>query len=418
MKRLYVFVQVFLFCSLAFSQHPYSRGGNPLYWALVGGISAVMFCVFYLLFGLLVKFVRELKLRDFHPFEKLNTLLMKKGYEENKSKDKMYCNMLSDGEKLQEENSKDNHQGVISCKQCGKQIQAFAQYCSYCGANQSRTPTTLRRITNKLKDLSFLNNLVKKLMSFMLILALLAILGGIIVFICHEIGFRDTEESTICVFAPIAAYILYCLLNYVYKFNAKKKLFVITTLVLLVIALWGDFITRSIREDASRRAEAQKVEEMHRVNRTFLGCSFGDNSSKVSEILRKYVPNHLHPATSISGSGIDKIWLEDIQYGDYTLNTISFLFYQDRLYKVVMNVQTSKNESYSDLWTYNNLSTMLSKKYEKDYSARQYDNTENYCDAHTEVKLWHATYGMGEYKVTLTYYDKDSEFKEHQEEGF
>ena len=97
---------------------------------------------------------------------------------------------------------------------------------------------------------------------------------------------------------------------------------------------------------------------------------------------------------------------------------ISFMFYRDKLYKVVMDVQTSENESYSDLWTYNHLSTMLSKKYEKDYSAHQYDNTENYCDAHTEVRLWHATYGMGDYKVTLTYYDKDSGYKEHQEEGF
>lgn len=48
----------------------------------------------------------------------------------------------------------------------------------------------------------------------------------------------------------------------------------------------------------------------------------------------------------------------------------------------------------------------------------KYDNTENYCDAHTVVRLWHATYGMGDYKVTLTYYDKDSGYKEHQEEGF
>jgi hypothetical protein len=343
---------------------------------------------------------------------------MKKGYEENKSKDKMYCNILADGEKLQEESSEDNHQSVKSCKQCGKQIQACALYCSYCGANQSRTPTTLRRISYKLKDLSFLNTLVKRLVSFMLILTLLALLGGIIVFICYEIGFQDTEESLVCVFAPIAAYILYRLLYYVYKFNAKKKLFVITTLVLLVIAFWGMFITRSIREDASRRAEAQRIEEMQRVNRTFLGCSFGDKSSKVSETLRKYVPNHLLPATRLSDSGIDKIWLEDIQYGDYTLKTISFLFYRDKLYKVVMNVQTADNESYSDLWTYNHLSTILEKKYEKDYSDRQYSNTEYYCDAHTKVTLWHATYGMGDYKVTLTYYDKDSGYEEHQEEGF
>lgn len=112
------------------------------------------------------------------------------------------------------------------------------------------------------------------------------------------------------------------------------------------------------------------------------------------------------------------IWLNDIQYGNYTLNAISFHFYRERLYKVVMTVQTSENESYGDLWTYNKLSTMLSKKYEKDYSAQEYNNRKDYCDDHTEVQLWHSTYGMEKYEVVLTYYDKDSGFREHQEEGF
>lgn len=417
MKRLYVFIQLFLFCTLAFSQHPHSRGGNPFYWALVGGISAVMFYVLYLLFGLLTNFIKRQKQREFNLLEKLRSFFSKNGYEEIKSRDEMHCNPSADVETLQEQSNEDNCQNVTLCKQCGKQIQAGALYCSYCGANQGRTPTTLRIISQKLKDLSFVNALVKRFVGFILILMLLALLGGIIAFICNKIGGSDVNQI-VCVYAPLAAYILYSLLHYAYKFNHKRKNLIIITLVMLVLALWVICITDSISQVASRRAEAQRIEEMHRVNRTFLGCSFGDNASKVSNTLREYVPNRLLPNASYSGSGIDEIWLENISYGDYTLNTISFLFYQDKLYKVVMNVQTAEKESYSDLWTYNHLSTMLGKKYEKDYSARQYNNTESYCDDHTAVKLWHSTYGMGEYEVTLTYYDKDSGYKEHQEEGF
>lgn len=417
MKRLYVFIQLFLFCTLAFSQHPHSRGGNPLYWALVGGISAVMFYVLYLLFGLLTNFIKQQKQREFNLLEKLRSFFSKNGYEEIKSRDEMHCNPSADVETLQGQSNEDNCQNVTLCKQCGKQIQAGALYCSYCGANQSRTPTTLRIVSQKLKDLAFVNTLVKRLVGFILILMLLALLGGIIAFICNKIGGSDVNQI-VCVYAPITAYILYSLLHYAYKFNHKRKIFIIITLVLLVLALWGVCITDSIKQEASRQAEAQRIEEMHRVNRSFLGCSFGDNASKVSNNLRKYVPNNLLPDTRYSGNGIDKIWLEDISYGDYTLNTISFLFYRDKLYKVVMNVQTAENESYSELWTYNHLSTMLSKKYKEDYSAQQYSNTENYCDAHTEVKLWHSTYEMGKYEVTLTYYDKDSGYKEYQEEGF
>ncbi len=417
MKRLYVFVPAILCCTLAFSQHPHSRGGNPLYWALVGGISAGMLYVFYLLFGSLANIIKRLKRGDFNITEKIHSLFPKTGNKDIVSESEMRGNLQVDRDELHKINSEDNHQDTTLCKQCGKQISAVALYCSYCGASQKRAPSTLIKLSQKLKDSSLLNTLIKKFVRFTLVLALLALLGGIFAFICYEIGGSDDNQG-VCVFSPIAAYLLYRLLHYAYKFSRKKKQLIITMLVLLVSALWGLCIADSISQDALRLAEAQRLEEMHRVNRTFLGCSFGDKATKVSETLRKYIPNNLLPPTRLSGNGIDKIWLEDIQYGDYTLNSISFMFYRDRLYKVVMDVQTSENESYSDLWTYNHLSTILSKKYEIDYSARRYDNTENYCDDHTAVILWHATYEMGEYKVKLTYYDKDSGYKEHQEEGF
>lgn len=47
-KRLYVlFVLAFTCCTTTFAQHPYSRGGSPLYWAIVGAISAAIIYCFY-----------------------------------------------------------------------------------------------------------------------------------------------------------------------------------------------------------------------------------------------------------------------------------------------------------------------------------------------------------------------------------
>ena len=43
MKRLIVLLSVFAYCTVAIAQHPHSKGGNPLYWALVGGISAGLY---------------------------------------------------------------------------------------------------------------------------------------------------------------------------------------------------------------------------------------------------------------------------------------------------------------------------------------------------------------------------------------
>lgn len=43
MKRLIVLLSVLCTFATAFAQHPHSKGGGPLYWALVGGISAVLY---------------------------------------------------------------------------------------------------------------------------------------------------------------------------------------------------------------------------------------------------------------------------------------------------------------------------------------------------------------------------------------
>ena len=47
MKRLYALLTASFVCAIVLAQHPYSRGGNPLYWAIVGGIGALLVYAFY-----------------------------------------------------------------------------------------------------------------------------------------------------------------------------------------------------------------------------------------------------------------------------------------------------------------------------------------------------------------------------------
>lgn len=421
MKRLYVLTMLVLSCTLAFSQHPYSHSGGAFYWAIIGGISAVLL---YLLRFLLIFFIATIK----GAYKKWN---------EKKSEFKGTCE--SDGNTIGcyepeedspiEENNKvisdelfneelKSTENKVHCVHCDKLISADSSYCNYCGFKQTAVISNLNKFTR------YIDKFMKKFVRFLLYSAICGAIGLIPAFISCKIA-NDDDYLGPCVLTPTFAYWVYCLVNYVFANRKIIRNVFITLLGIIISCVWmlclyNGYQQKKYKEEQLIEEEnlRKQEEEMHRVNRTFLGCSLGDNASKVSKTLRKYVPNHLLPAMRFIGDRIDKIWLEDIQYGDYTLNSISFLFDQDRLYKVIMNVQTHENESYYDLWTYNHLSNMLDNKYKKDYSAEEYNNVKNYCDDHTEVRLWHATYGMGKYEVTLTYYDKDSGHEEHQEEGF
>lgn len=51
MKRLYSLITIISFCAIAFAQHPHYRGGNPLYWGIVGGLGALICYLLYLSIG-------------------------------------------------------------------------------------------------------------------------------------------------------------------------------------------------------------------------------------------------------------------------------------------------------------------------------------------------------------------------------
>lgn len=58
-KRTKLIVLLLLVCQISFAQHPSSHGGNPFYWALVGGVGALISYFSYLLFSWIVGLISQ-----------------------------------------------------------------------------------------------------------------------------------------------------------------------------------------------------------------------------------------------------------------------------------------------------------------------------------------------------------------------
>lgn len=61
MKSRYLFLTTtfFFLCIPAICQHSYSKGGNPFYWAIAGGLGSVIIFIIYLLFSFLNKQIKK-----------------------------------------------------------------------------------------------------------------------------------------------------------------------------------------------------------------------------------------------------------------------------------------------------------------------------------------------------------------------
>lgn len=60
MKKLYIFLYAFFCYTATFAQHSYSDGSNPLYWAIVGGISSALIYLLYIGFVYGISFIRRI----------------------------------------------------------------------------------------------------------------------------------------------------------------------------------------------------------------------------------------------------------------------------------------------------------------------------------------------------------------------
>lgn len=115
-KRQYVLVIVVLFSTTVFSQHPHSRGGNPLYWALVGAGGALINYLIYLGLSNLIAYIKGKK---------------------KKGKDTCVEAQTDDWEiRTMEPIEKKETNEIQSrfCRTCGKEIDyESVKYCKYCG---------------------------------------------------------------------------------------------------------------------------------------------------------------------------------------------------------------------------------------------------------------------------------------------
>lgn len=409
-KRFLSFLIAVLSCYLVLAQHPGSSGGNPLYWGIVGGIGALICYLLYLGTGFVIGLIKInlTKKRTKGKFQESPNIENSK--ELNLSNDNHYT-MEKDAKRSSVTSNTVENPKLIEreklCKLCGKPLPKDAIYCCYCGADQREKVSKIMKTLKRVKGTS-LSNVFRCFLRFIFVLALCAAIGGIPAFICNQIGGYDVVP--LCIIAPTAAFIIYLLIAFAYNLKKKTKNITVLVLSFIVISLWGISIYGSLEDKERKNIEYLEMEESHRVNRTFLNCSFGSSYSNVLKTL--------HNKDIAYRINSDTIIIDSINYGNYTLNSLKFMFYKDKMYKVVLHFKTREKEDPDQPWTYNNLADMLNKKYERDYSEKQYDNVVRFSDDHTKVRLWHADWGMGEYGVSLVYYDKDSGYQEHQEKGF
>lgn len=186
-------------------------------------------------------------------------------------------------------------------------------------------------------------------------------------------------------------------------FNKKEKIF------LWLIAVIISSIV--IAKYAYSYYEENKVI----INRNFNGLKFGDSPSQ---------------ASSIFGNRPDLIWASSegdesgssycsVAYGDRTIDTLELSFYMKKLYAVRMIFNITYQDQENN-WTFNRFKNLFERKgYSQTYT--EYHNVLKFEDKHTRLRLWHSIgerYYNPNPRICITYYDKDSGFREKMDSGF
>lgn len=420
-KRILVLCLLLPCCLASFAQHPHSHGG-AFYWAIVGGISALLCYIIYLLFGVLASFVVQICVKGRQRQHRTTSNKVEETHKIHETSS-LKNDMKEQGKKSENagilNGTVKSSQNYVDCIHCGMPIRKESIYCNYCGYKQTFKIDRYSKITR------YFDTFLKKLIRFLLSLALCAVIGFIPGIITAEI--YDNDFVNLCTLIPVCAYVLYRLVTYVYTLKKKSKIIFIISLSLFTIVIWSSSIWQSYKSKKEHIIAEKKQEEEYkketekqkpRIIRTFLGCSFGDNIDQFHKAIDKYFydgKKHVDTTVDVSRNDVRKVCLRNVSYGEYVLKELTFYFYNGKMCMVKMNFQTDENENCFNLWTYNRLEKMLNAKY---YTNSDGNNSHSYCDDHTNVRLWHSTIDMRDYMVTLTYYDNDSGYREHQEQGF
>ena len=150
MKKSFIYIFANFVSAVAFAQHPHSHGGSPFYWAIVGAIAYGGLYILYLLFGYIIKYVKNYKKRV-----RTSNIM----YDHGPSLSDSYVMEKSNIEDIQEydrEGAPDNDKNKqVYCRYCGKQIDEDAIFCPRCGKRQNSN--------NMISHINQLGNIVKRL---------------------------------------------------------------------------------------------------------------------------------------------------------------------------------------------------------------------------------------------------------------
>ena len=166
--------------------------------------------------------------------------------------------------------------------------------------------------------------------------------------------------------------------------------------------------------------ERERIENTPIINRTFLNCELGDTIQvkAANNWTIEYYHEHLD---YIRVEGNNRyVVLNNIPYGEYDLEKMSFFYYKDKLTKVIMVINTTY-EDQENKWTFKRIYKMLDKKYPRESNYSEYNNLKLFSDKYTSIEVWNS---IEEYPtsneccVKITYYDKTSGYEEMLESGF
>ena len=297
--------------------------------------------------------------------------------------------------------SVDNQVEMQKCPICGKYIEQNSVFCRFCGSKIMSNKVTFNKTQRKL--LHILTNFV----SFLVGIFISATIGyAIYLFVDSNTTDLVNVYSEQYILPPIFAYLIFSIISILSKLGRKPKSYrtiSFAILFLIVIGCWSYFGCT----DMFLQKEREK--NILRINRTFIDCSLGEDLSSVeSKIRRKKIS---FEERDVRGRKL--MIMRNIEYGKYTLDSLGFAFFNDRMYKATMFFHISSFEDFEKDLTYHELIKLFDEKY------LRYSQGYIYTDDSTQIECSHNTSNnFNTYVVAVSYYDKKSGSHEDFQKGF
>ena len=376
--------------------------GSPLYDGIIGALSVLMFGLLWGIF----KFIVYLFKNRTSILQKCKTCFKEISQKFMNITSKTNTSAEPSSAKEPETTSTVTENRGLFCKKCGKAVEIDAVYCKYCGAKLEGI-SFFRIAGGIMPAKETVKKVLRCLLKWILIAGVCMLLGLSYCLLWEEWGYTIGDQNLLhikgysYVLPPFVAYCVYSYMSNHYSLHKKTKLLLAISLTFIVTSLIA-WITWDCVEKYGR----------YKINRTFLGCSFGDS---MLEVQKKLEASNKH-YEFYKGSS-NTIVMTDVTYGAYKIDTLCFNFHNNKFYRTFMEFNDLTTEDIKNDLTYYDLRNMLWEKYRR-FEDNQTEITLNsYFDG---GHYGHRT----NYRVILTYYDKqaqeavDYEEKTAKQQGF